>query len=84
MITTQFENDFQNQSCKGSNNTAMSGDTSISIQSYADPYGSSLTLSSSTSSAVGSAQDNLLPGGGNLLNISQHSSRSSSMSRYSN
>ena len=64
--------------------SGMSGDASLlSCGGYADPYGSNLTLSSSTSSAIGFAQDGPLSGG-NLLNISQKSSRSSSMSRYSN
>ena len=55
-----------------------------SYAGYADLYGSNLTLASSTSSAVGFTQDNSLVVGSNLLNISQKSSRSSSMSRYSN
>jgi hypothetical protein len=83
----EFGIDFKGQSGKSASSTAMSGDTtSLSVQNYADPiYGSNLTLSSSTSSAVGFAPDSALLGGANThLNVSQQSSRSSSMSRYSN
>ena len=72
----QFGIDLKNPPGKAA---STSGDPSL-----LDPYGSNLTLSSSTSSAVGFNQDNSLIGGSNLLNISQQSSRSSSMSRYSN
>ena len=81
---TNFAMIFKGQSGKGNNATGTSEDRSMSMQGSANLYGSNLTVSSSTSSAVGFTQDNSLLCGGNLLTISQHSSRSSSMSRYSN
>jgi len=77
IVSKEFGNDLKNPPGKA---TSTSGDPTL-----LDPYGSNLTLSSSTSSAVGLTQDNSLIGVSNLLNISsQQSSRSSSMSRYSN